>query len=235
MIYNNLAKIYDGLVGDEVAFNKYVDFIKNNCNNFNDILELGCGSGEIALKLINEFPNAKIDATDLSDQMLDQARLKDKNNSINFYNMDMRNIDVNKLYDLVFCVCDSINYIEIKDLEEMFLSVYQILKRDGVFIFDMHSLDRLVEFEEEFYEAGIVDNIEYTWSIISDKMDIVQNFMFYDQDQRPVYEHHIQHVFDPKIVINLLNKIGFKVDIYTDFDKVGIKEGEKYFLVCKKG
>lgn len=234
MIYNKLAEIYDGLVKDDEATKSYVKFLKTYLPEKGSFLELGCGSGEITNELAKSDNNYNILATDISEQMIDVAKNKTSLDNLHYEVKDMRKLDFDKTFDAIYCICDSINYLTNDEFFELLDKIYKMLKDHGVFIFDMHSLDRLEEFKEEFYEAGIVDGVDYTWSIISDHNDIIQNFIFYDDNCNRTYEHHIQHVFDPNRTITKLNQIGFKTQIYTDFDLIGICEGEKYFIIAKK-
>lgn len=231
MIYNILAKYYDGLVKDENATLDWVALIEKYISK-KELLELACGSGEITLKLASH--GYHIDASDLSAAMIEEAVKKDGADKVHFYVMDMNDFHVNKTYDGILCLCDSINYLlQERMLAELFEHIYHALKEDGVFIFDTHSLDRLDEFKEEFYEEGLVNGHEYTWSIIADDPYLYHNFIFYDESARAFQEQHIQRVYTPKLLDTLLQPY-FDYKVVTDFVKDGICEGEKYFYICKK-
>lgn len=116
----------------------------------------------------------------------------------------------------------------------MFTKVYEHLREHGVFIMDMHSMDRLDEFEEEYNEAGKIMSHEYQWTIYAVEDRIYQNFAFYDEEGRVTLEQHIQRVYDPLDIKTRLEKTGFQVEIYTDFTEEGICEGEKQFFICRK-
>lgn len=231
MIYNLLAQYYDGLVKDDQASKAWVDFIMLNISG-KRLLELACGSGEITLALANQ--GYEIDASDLSQAMIDEAMKKTDANKVNFFIMDMCNIEVHKSYDGVLCLCDSINYLlQEEDINNMFQSIYDCLNVNGTFIFDMHSVNRLEEFEEEFYEEGIVDNNEYTWSILAQEDYLYHNFLFYDENAKVSLEQHIQRVYSHEMIESLLEPY-FNFEVYTDFNQKGIQEGEKYFYICRK-
>lgn len=231
MIYNVLAKYYDGLVKDEEATLDWVTLIEKHIHK-KDLLELACGSGEITLKLAEH--GYHIDASDLSAAMIEEAQKKVGADKVNFFVMDMLAFNVSKTYDGIICLCDSINYlIQEEDLASLFKNVYNCLNEDGVFLFDTHSMDRLEEFKEEFYEEGLVADHEYTWSIISDAPYIYHNFLFYDEEARSFQENHTQRVYEPKQLEMLLSPY-FTFEVVTDFVNDGICEGEKYFYICKK-
>ncbi len=227
-MYNELAKYYDVLVKDDQATQMWVDFF-NRHQKGETVLELASGTGEITLVLAKDY---RVDASDLSDSMLSVIKDKDVDNLVLSYNiLDMVNFKVDKGYDNIICFCDSINYVlNLNDLEIMFNNVYASLNKNGVFMFDMHTLDRLDEFNEDYIETGHILNTDYQWSIVKDDDYILQHFAFY-QDDGIKQEHHIQRVYDPSKIINLLEKVGFKVKVFTDFDIEGISVGEKIFIV----
>ena len=99
---------------------------------------------------------------------------------------------------------------------------------------DMHSVDRLREFEEEYNEAGRVGAHEYQWTIESEDDCIYQTFAFYDEEGRPALEQHIQRVYDPTWIMEQLRACGYAVQVCTDFTQKGITEGEKQFYICRK-
>lgn len=231
MIYDVLAKYYDGLVKDDVATKQWVDLICTHMKG-DTLLELACGSAEITLALAKL--GFHIDASDISFQMIEEAKKKPYADKVSFFVMDMCDMHVDKTYDGILCLCDSINYlIKENDIKKLFKDVHACLKEEGIFIFDMHSLDRKEEFKEEFYEAGIVLDHEYMWSIISEDDFLYHNFIFYDNDANQKQEQHVQRVYDPSFIEACLMPY-FDFKIITDFDKPGICEGEKYFYICKK-
>lgn len=231
MIYNVLAKYYDGLVKDDEATKAWVDFIEPHIEG-NKILELACGSGEITIALAKK--GFAIEASDLSAAMIEEAKKKPDADKVNFFVMDMCNFIVDKKYNGILCLCDSINYLLSEEvIAKLFKDVYDRLEECGTFIFDMHTPDRLYEFEDEFYEQGIVEGHEYTWSIVSEEDCLYHNFMFYDDEANASLEQHIQRVFMPETINALLDPY-FTYEIYTDFNNKGMQEGEKYFYVCKR-
>lgn len=230
-MYNTLAKYYDVLVKDDQATEMWVDFF-NKHKKGRTILELASGTGEISLALAKDY---QLDASDLSNEMLEMIKVKDNEHIINDYlSLDMSNFKVNKTYDNIICFCDSINYLlDINDLEKMFKLVHQHLNNDGVFMFDMHSLDRLDEFSEDYIETGSILDTDFQWTIVKDQDYLLHHFAFYEESGLK-QEQHIQRVYDPNIVINTLEKVGFKVSVFTDFNQQGIQAGEKIFLIGEK-
>lgn len=233
LMYHTLAPYYDALVKDEEATLAWVDLIEANCPK-KHVAELACGSGEITIELARR--GYDVHASDLSGEMVAQAKMKEGSEKVHWSVMDMCEMPEDKKYDGIFCLCDSFNYVLKKELiVGMFHRIYNALNEEGVYIFDMHSQDRIEEFEEEFCEAGYIGETAYEWSIKSEDDLIYQNFAFYIEEGRPVLEQHIQRVYKPEWVMEELNKIGFEIEVLTDFIHEGIVPGEKQFFICRKG
>lgn len=233
MMYHTLAHYYDALVKDEEATKAWVDVIETYMPK-GKVMELACGSGEITIELAKR--GYSMFASDLSMDMIEAAKQKAGSECIQWSCMDMCVFDDTQTYDGILCLCDSFNYVlKEEQVMTMFQQVYQHLHQGGVFIMDMHSLDRLAEFEEEYNEAGSVDGREYQWTIFREEDCIYQNFAFYDEDGRSELEQHIQRVYDPMYIDQILKTCGFQTKIITDFTEDGICPGEKQFFICRKG
>ena len=75
--YENFARVYDELM-DNVPYEEWADFIlailKKNKITDGLVLELGCGTGEIAIRLAHL--GKQVCATDISKDMLEVAKYK---------------------------------------------------------------------------------------------------------------------------------------------------------------
>lgn len=233
MIYDTLASYYDALVKDEEASLAWVDWITSKLSPC-DVLELACGSGEITEILSKK--GYQVTALDLSKEMVEQAKSKNKEHTIQFYCQDMKDLSNLGTFSGILCLCDSFNYIlEDQEVDAFFKEVSNHLKDNGLFFFDTHSLDRLDEFEEEYNETGSFDDdCDYQWSISSEEDLIYQDFAFYLEDGKIIQEHHIQRVYTPEFLEEKLSKYFTILQVNTDFDLKGIQEGEKYFYICEK-
>jgi cyclopropane fatty-acyl-phospholipid synthase-like methyltransferase len=231
-IYNVLSGYYDDLVKDEQAYHDWLEWMHPYLKG-NSILELACGSGEITLLLAKD--GYKMQALDLSEGMIKQAKAKDIENQIEYSVHDMCDLDGYGCFDNILCLCDSFNYLlDKKQVEDFFAGVAAHLNAGGRFFFDTHALDRLEEFEEEFNETGaFVDGVQYQWSIMSEDEYVYQDFAFY-RPEGLVQEHHIQRVYEPEWLLEQLKKHFQILSVKTDFIEEGIAPGEKYFYICEK-
>ncbi len=232
MIYQTLAPFYDLLVKDDEATQMWVDFTQKYANGTN-ILELACGSGEITIALAKL--GYSMYGTDLSQEMIDEAQEKEGSELVQWEALDMVQLPMDKKYDSILCYCDSLNYVvQNQDVLTVFEKVYACLEDGGAFLFDIHSLDREVEFAEEYIEEGFLDDVAYQWTIRHEDHFLYHSFTFYDANGKLEQEQHVQKVHNPLWVKEQLERIGFIVSMYTDFDLEGIQEGEKIFYVAKK-
>lgn len=232
MMYQTLAHYYDALVKDDEATKAWVSLIEQYIPRAR-LMEVACGSGEITIALAKD--GYQIHASDLSSEMIQEAQKKAGSEAVTWSVMDMCEFQDTLQYNGILCLCDSFNYLlKLEQVKKFFQQVYDHLEQDGIFLMDMHSLDRLAEFHEEFIEAGNMLGHAYQWSIYSEEDRIYQNFAFYDDDGVVTLEQHIQRVYDPQSVEQMLTACGFVVQIITDFDQEGICPGEKQFFIAKK-
>ena len=210
--YEYLAKYYDYLLGDEEAFNFWLEYI--NAKDYHTVLELASGSGVLAGILKKQGKD--VTASDISKEMKEVAT---NNFDGEYLILNMIDFDLHKKYDLILCVCDSINYLYEEELEQMFKSVYKHLNDGGRFIFDMHNPKRLEEFDEEYIEEGQIDeNVYYQWTINSDTFDrtVNEHFTFYTPEGM-IQEQHTQNVFEPSVVKEKLESVGLESEVVMDF------------------
>lgn len=210
--YEYLAKYYDYLLGDEKAFDFWLEYI--NAKDYHTVLELASGSGVLAGILKKQ--GKEVTASDISKEMKEVAT---NNFDGEYLILNMIDFDLHKKYDLILCVCDSINYLYEEELEQMFKSVYKHLNDGGRFIFDMHNPKRLEEFDEEYIEEGQIDeDVYYQWTINSDTFDrtVNEHFTFYTPEGM-IQEQHTQNVFEPSVVKEKLESVGLESEVVMDF------------------
>lgn len=220
--YSILAKYYDSLLQDEESLSLWLKHIEEK--PFKTILELASGSGVMAGIL--ESKGYDVIASDLSNEMKEVSKTNFKGD---YRIINMIDYNLDKKFDLVLCICDSINYLEEEELDSFFKCAYNHLNDNGRLIFDMHHKERLNEFKEEYIEEGYVDDVAYQWTILSDDIDkhISEHFTFYTENGM-IQEHHTQNVFDIELIKDKLNKY-FDVKVYNDFI-----ENEKVLVVGDK-
>ncbi|MDR7870401.1 MAG: class I SAM-dependent methyltransferase [Tissierellaceae bacterium] len=244
-MYDNFAYLYDELMND-FDYEKWFEYIQEIFIKYNkkpvNILEMACGTGSLSYYIGKE--GYKLTCFDLSEEMLSIAYDKLKRyKNIKILRQDMTNFNVNKKFDSVISICDSINYIlDKKDLLKTFTNVYNHLNDDGMFIFDINSYYKLKEVigNNTFVEDR--DNIFYTWqNFYDDESDICDFFLtfFYAEDGDNFIrfdEEHQEKAYKTEEIEILLKEVGFKsVDVYDafTFDSPG-KRSERINYVATK-
>lgn len=221
--YDKLAEYYDELLQDEESLSYWLNYIEEK--KFSSVLELASGSGVMAKILKQKGYN--ITASDISEKMMIASK---KNYDGEYLILDMTNYHLNKKYDLVLCICDSINYLDNDELTSFFKCAYEHLNEGGRLIFDMHSIARLDEFKDQYIEEGYIGNkVPYQWTIMSDIDEslINEHFTFYTNDGM-IQEHRTQHVFSVDEIKEKMSEF-FNVRVIEDFI-----EDEKLLVIGDK-
>ncbi len=220
MAYKEFANIYDELIYEDINYDKVADKIINICreNNlkFEDYLDLACGTGNVSINVAKYFKT--VYAVDLSDDMLNVAFDKFKKNKIKakVICQDMCELSLNKRFDLITSVLDSTNYItEDEDLLNYFSSVYEHLKENGIFIFDINSYYKLSTVLGNNIYTYSSEEIFYTWEN-SFEDDVLNMFLtFFVKTENELYkrfeEEHFERAYKESYIENILKKCNFRI------------------------
>ncbi|MFT4412707.1 class I SAM-dependent DNA methyltransferase [Fredinandcohnia humi] len=247
MSYGQFAYIYDELMKD-VDYDLWVAFLQEKAKqfsqgNFSRVLDLACGTGEISVKLANE--GYEVVGIDLSEDMLAVANSKavDAGKKIEFYQQNMVEVSGLLPFDIVTIFCDSLNYLQSEEeVQKTFKNVYNQLKSDGLFMFDVHSLYKM---EHIFLNGPFVSNdeeVSYIWncyegpfpySVEHDLSFFVQNE--HSPDYQRFEEIHIQRTFPIEQYKSWLVEAGFEIlDISADFQSEVSDTSERILFTVKR-
>ncbi|MDO5851945.1 MAG: methyltransferase domain-containing protein [Methanobacteriaceae archaeon] len=110
-----------------------INAIPNTKNN-PKIIDLGCGTGNITLKILEKFPNAEITCLDLSEDMIQIAKEKlKKYPNITYITADFAEYLFNKKYDAIISSLALHHIVTSTQKQEMYNKIYEQLTYDGVF------------------------------------------------------------------------------------------------------
>jgi len=235
MSYDNFAYYYDSLM-DQSFYDDYLEFILKQAS-FQNVLELGCGTGEIAIRLAKL--NKTVYASDLSKDMLEVARLKAMESDVSPHlsRVDMCDFEIDNQIDLVLCLCDSLNYIlNEEDVLKVFHNVFHCLKAGGTFIFDVDSLYKMEMILKDYKEENDEDDFYFKWQV--DRLGygyvkhIVEIIDKLENDH--IFEEHYQRTLTVEKYQNMLKQSGFlHIELYSDFHDYNDK-CERIIFVCRK-
>lgn len=244
-MYNEFAYVYDDLMDDfdyEEWFKYIEEIYKKNNVQPKKILEMACGTGNLTYYLAQA--GYDLSCFDLSSEMLARAdnKLKEFNN-VSLYKQNMVDFNMKEEYDSIICICDSLNYIlEDSDIKETFKNVYDHLKKDGVFIFDINSYYKLNNIIGNNVFIEDREDIFYSWeNFYDDESDICQFYLNFfisvgDGSYERFIEEHYERAYKEEFIIKMLEDIGFTdIKMYRAFTFDGIDdETERINFVVKK-
>ena len=226
-MYDNFAYLYDELMND-FDYERWFEYIKEIFNKYNkrplDILEMACGTGSLSHFIAND--GYKLTCFDISDDMLSIAYDKlIRYKNVKILKQDMTNFRINKKFDTVISICDSINYIlDREELLKTFTNVYNHLKEDGIFIFDINSFYKLKDVIGNNVFVEDRDNVFYTWqNNYDDEKDICEFYLtfFYSEDGDKFIrfdELHQEKAYKTEEIEIILKEAGFtNIDVYEAF------------------
>ena len=96
-------------------------------------LDTGCGTGTLAMRILETYPDASLTLCDPSEKMLDIAKAKLSGNDIRFFNLSSEQLQFDNEFDVVSAIqCH--HYLGIEGRENAVRACYNSLKESGVFI-----------------------------------------------------------------------------------------------------
>ena len=96
-------------------------------------LDTGCGTGTLAMRILEKNPNARLTLCDPSEKMLDIAKTKLSGGDIRFYNLSSEQLKFENEFDVVTAIqCH--HYLSLEGRENAVKACYKALKESGVFI-----------------------------------------------------------------------------------------------------
>lgn len=245
--YKDFAFIYDELM-NEVDYNGWVEYIEKiiekEGTKVQNILELACGTGNLTIPLTKK--NYDIAGIDISEEMLGVAREKAEKEGVELVLLQQDiaelDFDITNL-DCVLCACDGFNYITYdEDLENVFKKTYELLKENGLFIFDISSFYKLSSVLGNNMYGENREDIAYMWqNYFDDEENLVEmELAFFVKDEDGRFERfeevHQQRAYTEEEILDMLQSVGFKdIKVYSDFTFEAPKEdSERIFFVGKK-
>ena len=231
--YSTLAYFYDALMSG-YPYDKVIEKITNSVSGKG--IDLGTGSGRIAIALAKR--GLSVVGVDSSPEMLKVAETNAKNNGVKiiFACSDCESLEFTKV-DFVTATCDVINYVSNKrEVKRLFQKIYDSLRPNGTFVFDVSSSYKLRAMAGEQYFEDC-DEVTYLWcnSLKSDKLTMDVSFFIPQNDMyKRIDERHVMLVLDTEFLLETLNQIGFKVDVYGHNLSKNTEKSDRIFFFAKK-
>lgn len=142
--FSRYAYCYDKYAHvQKLAAEKLLSTIKEE--NFNSVLEIGCGSGNYTALLRGKFVNARLKAIDISATMVDIAKDKLKNSGVEFIVEDAENMDSEENFELI---TSNACFQWFDDLEGALSKYRTLLNNDGIISFSIFGPATFCELNE---------------------------------------------------------------------------------------
>lgn len=240
--YIKFAEVYDSLIYEDIdyeAWSKYIlDKYKAYGNDKEDYLDLGCGTGNLAINIAPFFNNSW--CVDLSEEMLIKAesKFRSKKEKAKFVRQDMRELNLNRKFGLITCSLDCTNYLtEDGDLLSFFKCIYNHLKDQGLFVFDINSQYKLENVLGNNTYTYNEEEIVYIWENTLDH-NILEMYLTFFIKEGKIYkrfdEVHEERIYTEAEIEKALKEAGLtfisKLDNYTDSPVTATTERITYFV-----
>ena len=228
LIYD--ANIYDGM-------NTHIDdlqFYKRWMPQNKDarILELCCGTGRLTIPIAEDGYN--ISGVDYTFSMLEQAKAKasEAGLKIEFIEADIRTLDLQNKYDLIFIPFNSIHHLYLnEDLFKAFNTVKKHLKTGGRFLLDCFNpnIQYIVEHEKKQIEVAAYTTKDGREILIKQLMHYFINGKF------DSIQNLDMRLFFPQELDTYLDWNGFKIiHKFGSFEEEAFYDSsEKQIFVCQ--
>jgi tRNA (cmo5U34)-methyltransferase len=96
-----------------------------------DIVDLGCGTGNLTLKILAAFPHARVACVDMAENMLAMAKTKLKFRRVTFWQGDVRRFAFGRRDAIVSSMV--LHHIEQRDKAAFYRKLFASLKPGGAF------------------------------------------------------------------------------------------------------
>jgi tRNA (cmo5U34)-methyltransferase len=204
--YDQLSNQYTELIRkcvpryEEIFYNLF-HYLPNDLNP-QQILDLGCGTGNLTEAAIKHFPTAQVHALDISGEILEECKTRFTGiPNISYHQQDFNSLCFKPdTFDLVISSI-AIHHICDADKSKLYKRIYKLLKPGGVLVF----VDQTSGANQEIYQKHIARWKEEAFKLGSSQ----QNWDMWMQHQ-DAHDHHSPTVWH----LDELRKAGFnEVDV----------------------
>ncbi|MCX7994199.1 MAG: class I SAM-dependent methyltransferase [candidate division WOR-3 bacterium] len=224
--FSEIAPYYDRLMSF-INYQSWVNYIERiiMIHRIEEklILDIACGTGVCLELWLKKGYN--VIGLDGSEAMLEISRNRFdyelfKQGRVKLLKSDMRNFSLDEPVPVITCLYDSLNYLLTPDeLYSCFKSVYENLKSNGLFIFDMNTIHALqVEWGNQTFERrdGPIHSI---WNNVFDPHTRISTLRLtlniYENGQiKTIKELHQEKAYSLDEIRKLADDAGFKISLY---------------------
>lgn len=213
--YSTLADWFEYL-NDDCDYENWSQYLimKLRPYSFNKGVDLGCGSG--AFTRLFQKAGYEMVGVDSSEAMLTKAEsIPASGKRIRYYLAGVSSFSCVEKFDFATAINDVINYIPKNKLVPTFKNVAKLLKKDGIFLFDVSSKKK---FEEKIANTVSVDDREdityLSFNTLENDVATLDVSLFIRQADGTYLrkdEKHTQYVYTEDEIVSALENVGFSV------------------------
>ncbi len=229
--YRSLTPYYDEIFPTNL---KALDFLGSNFKQGGLLLDVGAGTGNMALCLSKR--GYKVTAMEPEEAMAIQIREKADGNSISVFTKTMQQIDeFAEKFDGIYCVGNTLVHLNnLEEINEFLHNVYRRLNDNGVFICQIVNFERVLEkrdftfpiiqketfeFKRRYDLAG--EKILFTTEITSEDQTFTNTTSLYPATS--------------KQLLPILKNCGFQsIETYGDFKKGAYSANSPALIITAK-
>lgn len=117
------------------GFNTIIEIVKNIDVNVKSVLDIGIGTGNLSLALLNEFENITLIGIDIVDEYIKtaKAKLSKFEKQITLHCLDANNYSFNQKFDLIISSF-VFHHLENKNKKNIYRKIFNSLNTGGVVI-----------------------------------------------------------------------------------------------------
>lgn len=240
--YSVLAAGYDVVMAhvDYAYWASYVhDLFRRHHPNLQSLLELGCGTGSLALAL-QPLGAYHYTATDGAAAMIQVARRKAEQAHcpVRFLVADFTDFEVEEPFDGVLLLYDGLNYLlEREHVRALLRNAYDALRPGGIFLFDQSTPANSINNADFFEDKGRADNFTYVRKSRYDPNSLLHTTTFtLTVDDRRFQEQHVQRAYALDEIRRLVQDVGFEeAAAYDDFStNPATEDSERIHWVARR-
>ena len=217
IIYESFAGFFDEY-SSRYDYSFWLDYLKkisgiDNLKSKN-ILELGCGTGEILTRFAKA--GANVCGVDVSGEMLSYADEKFFSAGLNglLLKSEMSEFSTKKEFDFIFSMGDSVNYLDEHQLRKLFINIHSMLSDGASFTFDLINFDIIGQIDT--YEEVTLDD-----ALLIFRREVTDHTLFTTVEiqtgEKTFSELHKQYFYTSEQLFKLADECG-----YSCFDEWGI-------------
>lgn len=198
-----------------------------------EILDLGCGSGRIAIKLAER--GYKVTGLDWNKIAINLAKENDKMSLVEFLHEDYHQLNYKYKFNCVLSWYTSFGYFSDSENNELLNKVFSALKSDGLFILDHPNRDRILKtfqkhIVEEYNDDIMID--ERFFNPLNGFLHQKRTFIIHGNIRKLQYKIRL---YTPSELVAILTLIGFREVAIKDENNDDFSlESKRMVIIARK-